>query len=147
MCINTVYLVYSEPEPCQELQFGGLNWFHHSFKEERHHQAAVAASRSGKGAMAISDPSFYREKDYPQMEKIQDNCQSFQEWTSHQVHFKVRPFSAQSNKSNSYISTLQASVCILKFMRLQLEKNTEQIKTLLSKKVMAARLMAAKGCI
>ena len=61
----------------------------------------VAAHQSGKGYL-----SSYREKDYSQVENIQDSCQSSQEWTSQQVHPKVKNPRATSQ-------TLQASVSVL----------------------------------
>uniref|UniRef100_A0A669EWL8 Ecotropic viral integration site 5 like n=1 Tax=Oreochromis niloticus TaxID=8128 RepID=A0A669EWL8_ORENI len=41
--------------------------------------------------------SFYSEKDYSQMESIYESGQSSLEWTSQQIHFKVRPCNAQTN--------------------------------------------------
>ena len=47
-----------------------------------------------------------RERDYSPVENIEDSCQSTQEWTSQQVHPKVRVCNAQKNckKPKSYIS-------------------------------------------
>lgn len=41
--------------------------------------------------------SFYCEKYYLQVESIYESGRSFLEWTSQQIHFKVRPCNVQTN--------------------------------------------------
>ena len=63
-------------------------------------EAIVAAHQSEKGHKVISkrmSPSFYSKKHFSQVDNIQDCCQSAQEWTSRQVHPKVRLSNAQRN--------------------------------------------------
>jgi len=63
----------------------------HNAKGERHLQdlgeAMVDAHQPGKGYEAI----------FKQAENIQDNCQSFQEWSFQQVHPKVKLCNALRN--------------------------------------------------
>ncbi len=42
-------------------------------------------------------PSFYSEEVYSQVEDIQNRRESSQEWTSHQIHPKIRPCNTQRN--------------------------------------------------
>jgi len=68
----------------------------------------------------LGSPSFYREKDYSQVENIQESCQSSQEWTSQQVHPKVRLCDAQRNckeKKEKELKTLQASASHVDYSR------------------------------
>jgi len=72
-------------------------------------EAIVTAHQSGKGYKAISKlfgVHYSAEKEYSQVENIQDSCQSSQEWTSQQAHPKVKNPIVTSQ-------TLQASVSML----------------------------------
>ncbi len=60
----------------------------------------------------IWSPSFYSEEDYSQVEDIQNRHQSSQEFTSQQIHPKIRPCNAQEKwqiTQELHLQTLRAS--------------------------------------
>ena len=61
----------------------------------QNHNLCMQITWTGKDYQG--NPSFYSEKNYSQVENIQDSCQFSQEWKSQQVHHKVRLCSAQRN--------------------------------------------------
>jgi len=75
-------------------------------------EAIVAINLRRGHFQTILSPLFYSNEDNSQVENIQDNCQSSQEWTSQQIYPKVRLCTVQRNcrKPNNYTSVNMLNV-------------------------------------